>query len=40
MTNEPQKPTGNPAPASTPNPQHNQGDAKPAEKPATQPQQK
>jgi hypothetical protein len=42
MTNEPQKPTVTPAPASTPaaTPQHVQGDAKPVEAPATQPQQK
>lgn len=41
MTNEPQKPTVNPAPASTPaTPQHVQGNPKPAEKPAVQPQQK
>jgi hypothetical protein len=41
MTNEPQKPAVTPAPASTPaNPQQNQGDPKPVEAPATQPQQK
>jgi hypothetical protein len=37
MTNEPQKPTNTPAPAT---PQQNQGDTKPVEAPATQPQQK
>ncbi|HKY87232.1 MAG TPA: hypothetical protein VJL90_10765 [Pseudorhodoplanes sp.] len=41
MTNEPQKPTVTPAPASTPaTPQQNQGDTKPVEAPSVQPQQK
>ena len=39
MTNEPQKPTVNPAPTPA-TPQHVQGNPKPAEKPAAQPQQK
>ena len=40
MINEPQKPTPTPAPSTPSTPQQNQGDTKPAEKPAAQPQQK